>query len=59
MAPGKGLACHMGGVIKSSNDFDARKQILVVITVTYEDSVNNKYADEFRFDFSDRILPST
>ena len=49
----------MGGVIKSSNDFDARKQILVVITVTYEDSVNNKYADEFRFDFSDRILPST
>ena len=58
LPPGGGGSCRISGALKPLSDFDAQRQTLVVITVTYEDSVKNKYADTFRFDFSDRILPS-
>ena len=57
-ASGKGFTNRISGIIKPSNVFDVRKQTHAVITVAYEDSVRNKYTDEFRFDFSDRIYPN-
>jgi hypothetical protein len=58
LVPEGGFSFSQSGSIEPSDDFNKQKLTPVVITVTYEDSVNNKYTDKFPFDFSERIHPS-
>ena len=58
LVPEGGFGHHQSGSIEPSDDFHNQKLTPVVITVDYEDSVNNKYTDKFPFDFSERIHPS-
>ena len=58
LVPEGGVSYSQSGSIEPSDDFHKQKLTPVVITVTYEDSVNNKYTDTFPFDFSERVYPS-
>ena len=58
LVPEGGFFFSQSGSIEPSDDFNKQKLTPVVITVAYEDSVNNRYTDKFPFDFSERILPS-
>ena len=58
LVPEGGFSFTQSGSIEPSDDLNRQKITPIVITVTYEDSVKNKYTDKFPFDFSERILPS-